>query len=132
MDELPRGPVWECEEFSTITGDVEERVSLWKRNACDLVKELIGNPAFRGHMRYTPEKLYEDEAGRKRLINEMWTADLWHDLQVSGLLSIHRYRDSPDTRIKFRTRTSSPPLFWHQTRHFLQGCEETRQSGPST
>lgn len=47
----------------------------------ELVKELIGNPAFRGHMQYEPVKVRNRKTG-KRVFNEAWTANWWWDVQV--------------------------------------------------
>lgn len=93
IDTLPRGPKWDCEEFK-ITGDERddkghlktEIVQLWKRDPVECVKELMGNPAFRDKLRYSPQRAYEDDEGKTRMFDEMWTGDWWWDLQVSFAL----------------------------------------------
>ena len=92
IDTLPRGPKWECEELE-ITGDERddkgklksEVFQLWKRDSVECIKELIGNPAFRKIMRYSPQQAYEDENGETRIFDEMWTGDWWWNIQVSYL-----------------------------------------------
>jgi hypothetical protein len=90
IDQLPHGPKWECELFTT-EGDVIDpatgkkscqTLELWKRNPVECIQELLGNPAFRDHIRYAPERLYEDHEGTKPIISEMWTADWWEEIQV--------------------------------------------------
>ncbi|KAG1732870.1 uncharacterized protein EDB91DRAFT_1238678 [Suillus paluster] len=88
VDELPHGPGWSCKKV-TVRGNCEdengemlqEEVELWCRNPVECVKELIGNPAFKEDMAYSPAKAYADRAGQDRVIDEMWTADWWGDKQ---------------------------------------------------
>ena len=63
----------------TTTEDLE----LWMRDPVECVKELIGNPAFKGFMSFVPERMYADEDGMNRIYDEMWTADFWWNTQVS-------------------------------------------------
>lgn len=58
-------------------------LDLWRRNPMAVIQELIGNPAFRDAMSYTPERVFEDEEKMERVIDEMCTADWWWDIQVS-------------------------------------------------
>ncbi|KAG1838537.1 hypothetical protein DFJ58DRAFT_636757, partial [Suillus subalutaceus] len=89
VDKLPRGPGWSCKKV-TVRGNVEdekgemlqEEVELWSRDPVECVKELIGNPAFKEHMAYSPAKAYADRVGQHRVIDEMWTADWWGEKQV--------------------------------------------------
>ncbi|KAG2052203.1 hypothetical protein BDR06DRAFT_1057757 [Suillus hirtellus] len=88
VDKLPRGPGWTCKKV-TVHGNCEddkgemlqEDVELWSRDPVECVKELIGNPAFKEHMAYSPAKAYADRAGQHRVIDEMWTADWWGEKQ---------------------------------------------------
>ncbi|KAF8874920.1 hypothetical protein BD779DRAFT_1678483 [Infundibulicybe gibba] len=90
IDALPKGPEWQCEIFE-ITGDETdetgnlrtEEVELWKRNPVECVRELIGNPAFRENMKYSPTKIYEDPDGKNRGYDEMSTGDWWWETQMS-------------------------------------------------
>lgn len=91
IDQLPRrdGMKWTCELINVegnILGEggqpLTEVVELWSRNPVECVRELIGNPAFRDMMAYAPERVYLDEEGKERVIDEMWTADWWWRTQV--------------------------------------------------
>ncbi|KAF7370021.1 hypothetical protein MSAN_00632100 [Mycena sanguinolenta] len=93
IDSLPGGVKWQCKVLD-IKGDVpdldndptgatmrREQVELWWRDPVECVKELIGNPAFRDVMRYAPEKLYADKDGTIEVVDEMWTASWWWEIQ---------------------------------------------------
>ncbi|KAF8893149.1 hypothetical protein BD779DRAFT_1468164 [Infundibulicybe gibba] len=88
VDALPTGPDWECKIVKT-TGDrqgedgkmMEEEMELWFRNPIDCVKELIGNPTFKDHISYTPERVFTSNNGDNRVLDEMWMADWWWDTQ---------------------------------------------------
>lgn len=56
---------------------------LWKRDPVECIKELVGNPAFKEHLRYAPERMFEDHQGERPIIDEMWTAEWWEEVQVS-------------------------------------------------
>ncbi len=62
--------------------NLTERLELWYRDPVDCIRELMGNPMFRDVMKYAPEKLFSDSQGSTAVINEMWTASWWWDLQV--------------------------------------------------
>ena len=89
---LPKGPGWKCEMLTT-KGDVVdkkgkprvEKLELWKRDPIECIKDLMANPLFSKHMRYAPERLYEDEAGEKPIFSEMWTGEWWEKIQVCVL-----------------------------------------------
>ncbi|KAG1723580.1 hypothetical protein EDB19DRAFT_1930249 [Suillus lakei] len=88
VDKLPHGPGWSCKKV-TVRGNVEdekgemlqEEVELWSRDPVECVKELIGNPAFKEHMAYSPAKAYADRVGQHRVIDKMWTGDWWGEKQ---------------------------------------------------
>ena len=89
IDELPHGVDWTYRPV-TLHGDLlndageqrTEQLELWYREPVGIVRELMGNPMFRDVMRYSPEKIYRDEEGKERIVNEMWTADWWWKMQV--------------------------------------------------
>ncbi|KAF8598911.1 hypothetical protein BDV93DRAFT_450229, partial [Ceratobasidium sp. AG-I] len=54
------------------------------RNPVDIVHELIGNPRFKEHMRYAPERHWTSEARDNRIYGEMWSGDWWWRTQVIG------------------------------------------------
>ncbi|KAJ6585887.1 hypothetical protein B0H19DRAFT_1060069 [Mycena capillaripes] len=91
--DLPGGVKWHCKIVDT-KGDLpdldkdptgatmrREQVELWFRDPVECVEELIGNPAFRDAMRYAPEKLYQDKKETIEVVNEMWTASWWWEIQ---------------------------------------------------
>lgn len=61
---------------------VVEELELWMRDVVAVSEELLGRPTFNGGMVYDPVKEYADVAGKQRLYGEMWTGDLWNELQV--------------------------------------------------
>ncbi|KAG2357128.1 hypothetical protein BDR07DRAFT_1531376 [Suillus spraguei] len=60
---------------------LQEEVELWSQDPVECVKELIGNPAFKADMDYSPARAYADHVGQHRVIDEMWTADWWSNKQ---------------------------------------------------
>ncbi|KAJ7508692.1 hypothetical protein B0H11DRAFT_1704018 [Mycena galericulata] len=93
VDDLPGGVKWHCKRLNT-KGDLpdldkdptgatmrREENELWWRDPVECVQELIGNPAFRDVMRYAPEKLYVDKEENVEVVNEMWTASWWWEIQ---------------------------------------------------
>ncbi|KII83181.1 hypothetical protein PLICRDRAFT_119771, partial [Plicaturopsis crispa FD-325 SS-3] len=90
IDELPTGPGWSC-DMLTVTGDkldedkkpMVEELELWRRDPVDCVRELLGNPTFRDHLKYAPEHVFLDKHGEDRVYDEAWTADWWWKIQVS-------------------------------------------------
>ncbi|KAG1720298.1 hypothetical protein EDB19DRAFT_1930564 [Suillus lakei] len=60
---------------------LQEEVELWSRDPVECVEELIGNPFFKEDMAYSPARAYADRAGLHRVIDEMWTAEWWHETQ---------------------------------------------------
>ncbi|PSR76367.1 hypothetical protein PHLCEN_2v8507 [Hermanssonia centrifuga] len=90
VDQLPRGPSWQCELFEAIGDEVDEngerkteRLELWKRDPVECIKELISDLSFRESLRYAPERLFEDPFGENPILSEMWTADWWSEMQLS-------------------------------------------------
>ncbi|RDB21586.1 hypothetical protein Hypma_011245 [Hypsizygus marmoreus] len=93
IDELPGGVNWLCVDLD-VEGDIpdlatdpsgktmkREATELWYRDPVECVEELMGNPAFRDVMKYAPEQLFKDEKGDIRIVNEMWTATWWWEIQ---------------------------------------------------
>jgi hypothetical protein len=93
IDALPDVPGWTCEIFE-ITGDqidirdanserkLTEEMELWCRDPIDCIKELIGNPAFKKHMQFKPERVFTDGQRKNEKFDNMWTCKWWWDLQV--------------------------------------------------
>jgi hypothetical protein len=90
IDSLPRGPAWSCTPLE-ITGNVEdgdgelrkETIELWHRNAVEVVRELLGNPAFRRKLGYRPQRIWRNSRRTNREYGEMWTCNWWWLAQVS-------------------------------------------------
>ncbi|KAJ7147090.1 hypothetical protein C8R43DRAFT_1196388 [Mycena crocata] len=93
IDSLPGGVKWHCKNLDT-KGDLpdlekdpsgttmrREQNELWWRDPVECVEELMGNPLFRDAMRYAPEKLFADQTESNEVVNEMWTASWWWELQ---------------------------------------------------
>jgi hypothetical protein len=90
INTLPQGAKWECEELE-ITGDEQDEkgklrsevLQLWKQDTIECIRELMGNPAFQEHLRYTPQCMYEDKDRKTCIFDEMWMGDWWWNMQVS-------------------------------------------------
>ncbi|KAG2128635.1 uncharacterized protein EDB93DRAFT_1095927 [Suillus bovinus] len=97
VDELLHGATWSCKKISVQGNRTDEKgkplhedVELWMRNPVECIKDLIGNPLFKDQMVYTPACAYMDSAGLHRVIDDMWTADWWCDMQVSTIPKKHQ------------------------------------------
>ncbi|KIN92671.1 hypothetical protein M404DRAFT_172847, partial [Pisolithus tinctorius Marx 270] len=89
VDSLRTGPAWTCEMIDVVGDAVtedgswrREQVELWRRDPVECVMELIGNPAFRDAMAYSPERAYTDSKGTNHIYDEMWTANWWWDTSI--------------------------------------------------
>ncbi|KAF7984973.1 hypothetical protein HWV62_9927 [Athelia sp. TMB] len=68
VDALPPGVSWKLENV-ILEGDacdddnkpLREELELWYQDPVDVVKELLGNPMFRGVICYAPEKIHCDK-----------------------------------------------------------------------
>ena len=87
IDSLHTSPAWTCEmidiEGDIVGEDKRETLELWRRDLVECVEELLGNPALRDAMAYTPERAYANAKGENRIYDEMWTGDWWWETQVS-------------------------------------------------
>lgn len=91
IDKLPSGSKWTVKTIR-LTGDkldeqnqpIIEDVELWMRDPVECAAELLDNPAFKGKMKFAAEWMFD--ADGNRIINEMWTADWWAEIEVSGVL----------------------------------------------
>jgi len=94
IDSLPQSAEWSL-KMVEVEGDIlgtdgkplTEEVELWMRNPLDCIRELLANPNFADAISYEPQKVFDDEAGRERRFDEMWTGDWWWEVQVSQLKS---------------------------------------------
>ena len=82
IDTLPTGPDWTCEVVKA-AGDhidengtaMEEKLELWQHDPVECIKELVGNPAFKEAITYTPERVYANSEG-----TECYVSFLFHFL----------------------------------------------------
>lgn len=90
VDALPKGVNWTYQQVN-LHGDLMDdagknmtkQLELWYRDPVNVVWELMGNPMFKEVMKYAPEKVFHDEGGEEQVVNEMWTASWWWEMQVS-------------------------------------------------
>ncbi len=59
-----------------------EHLEMWYHDPLEIVRELIGNPAFKDVMAYVPIQLFTDVNGKDQIFNEMWTGEWWWKIQV--------------------------------------------------
>ncbi|KAG8712846.1 hypothetical protein FRC09_019402 [Ceratobasidium sp. 395] len=77
LDNLPHGPDWFAQDFK-IGEDAYERLhTVLFRPVKDVVRDLIGNPAFKDVMRYAPERHWTSRWRHSRVYGEMWTGNWW-------------------------------------------------------
>ena len=89
VDQLPISPKWKC-SLIEVTGDqldkdgntMSKHLELWYRDPIKCIKELIGNPSFKNYMSYVLERVYQDDEGKVRVYDEMWTGNWWWETQV--------------------------------------------------
>jgi Plavaka transposase len=145
IDDLPEGVQWKCDDLE-ITGDEpdldadpsgntmrKEILEFWHRDPVDCVRELIGNPAFDGYLKYAPERHFADAAGESEVINEMWTASWWWKMQVSNnrkYTMTDLIKNQQPRRNAFRREPPSLHSSFHQIRQSSRIFEATPQHGP--
>ncbi|KIJ43605.1 hypothetical protein M422DRAFT_229030 [Sphaerobolus stellatus SS14] len=90
IDDLPTNRIPEFEpQYITVEGTVldahgnrqVETLEMWKRNPVEVIREIIGNPALKNHMHYSPVKVFADGSCDEQIFNEMRTAEWWWDVQ---------------------------------------------------
>ncbi|KAJ8521884.1 hypothetical protein ONZ45_g1435 [Pleurotus djamor] len=91
VDGLPtQTPGW-FRDVVTVHGDLVdgkgqamiEELELWRRDPVECVRELLGNPAYKDVLAYSPERVYTRADGVERLFDEAWTADWWWETQAT-------------------------------------------------
>lgn len=111
-------------------------MDLWRRDPVNVIRKLIGNPAFREVMAYEPEHVFQDKAMVERIIDEMWTADWWWEIQVSVLDHHNSYLNLPDLLIVLRMHCLRVPRLHLSFLPLIQlncpGSEVTDQRGQCT
>lgn len=57
----------------------------------DWVMEILHDKELRGELRFDAQRLYRHNGTEfERFINEPWTANLWWEIQVSGIDIVNR------------------------------------------
>ena len=91
IDALPtQGAGWTCDVVTSKENQLNEdgkplpaeKLELWRQDPVECVRELLGNPTLKDHIKYAPEQVYEDDEMKSRVFDEMWTVDWWWDTQV--------------------------------------------------
>lgn len=61
-----------------------EEVEIWVRDILDVIPELLGNAVYAKKLVFVPRRVFLNNDGTERKIDEIWTADWWLKIQVSG------------------------------------------------
>ncbi|KAG8699999.1 hypothetical protein FRC09_006244 [Ceratobasidium sp. 395] len=77
IDNLPHGPDWFFQDLVIGEGPYERVHTLYFRRIVDVIRDLMGNPAFRRVMRYAPERHWTSRSKKSRVYGEMWTGEWW-------------------------------------------------------
>ncbi|KAG8732412.1 hypothetical protein FRC10_000943 [Ceratobasidium sp. 414] len=57
LDKLPHGPGWEVYKIVTkMAGQANKKSYLFMRNIVEVALDIMANPVFKDHMRYTPQR----------------------------------------------------------------------------
>lgn len=84
---MPTGPRWTTKRFR-LKGNLldeaghvlTETVEMWMRDPVECVEELLANPLFKEQMKFAGAEVFNKNGDR--VIDEIWTADWWQELQV--------------------------------------------------
>jgi hypothetical protein len=113
MDSLPHGPKWSRRTIRVKGDSGEEILDLWLRDIVEVVRELIKNRRFLEHMRFAPEKHWEDLEHTIRIYDEMWSGDWWWRIQVSADQGnrLHLLNTEPEPSWRIRNGCSTHPCY---------------------
>ncbi|QRV93709.1 Zn-finger protein [Ceratobasidium sp. AG-Ba] len=81
IDRLPYGPKWTEQKLTVGEGIYRRTHTLFRRNIIELVQELLGDPQFKGCMRYAPEHQWTSKKRICRSYGEMWSGNWWWRMQ---------------------------------------------------
>jgi hypothetical protein len=81
---MESGPRW-CSELITLPEAPNEPQVLFYHDPLECIRELLGNPLFKGSMGYEALKVFEAD-GKTRVYNEMFTGRLWNETQARSSL----------------------------------------------
>lgn len=106
VDKLPRSSEWKLKAL-TVEGDLlrpdgqrqTEEVELWLRDPVECIRELMADPTFRDDVCFEPQQAFDDQEGRTRRYDKMWTGEWWWEMQVSERPQTIKNRDSRPTRL---------------------------------
>lgn len=85
--ELESTATWQSTRF--MVDGVTEELEIAHRDPLELLKELVGMPAFCEKMLLAPEQHWTDDRCKERVYNEMNTGNWWWRKQVSFTLVRH-------------------------------------------
>jgi hypothetical protein len=74
------GPGW-FEQDITLPDAPDEPLTMYLRNIEDCADYLLGRPDLAGDIEFEPQVIFGPD-DRTQIINEMFTAHLWHKLMV--------------------------------------------------
>jgi Plavaka transposase len=78
-----RGPKWTSayvRPSPTASAWAPYNVEFWMRDSMDVLKEIVADTRLANHMKWAPEKLFNDK--NQRLYTDLYSADLWWEKQV--------------------------------------------------
>jgi hypothetical protein len=83
VDNLPaRAGPWK-EKVLQFPDQSQEQFLVRFRDPLEAVKALLGDPTLAKDIVYKPRHIFaQDEEGKRRVYNEMWSGDWWWSLQV--------------------------------------------------
>jgi hypothetical protein len=85
LDKLPHGPEWSIREIKIMDGERPRVQYMFVRPIIPLIREMLVNPAFKGRMKWAPERHYTSPDKKVRVHSNMWTTNWWWRMQVSIL-----------------------------------------------
>ncbi|KAF8598610.1 hypothetical protein BDV93DRAFT_593766 [Ceratobasidium sp. AG-I] len=81
IDKLPTGPIWKTAQVLAGRGLYERSHTLYFRDICEVIRELIGARRFKDCMRYAPEHHWTSRDQKCRVYDEAWSGDWWWRMQ---------------------------------------------------
>ncbi|KIY61666.1 hypothetical protein CYLTODRAFT_495138 [Cylindrobasidium torrendii FP15055 ss-10] len=81
LEDVPRrAGKWHIKHL-TFPDREDDPFILRHRDILEAVKALWGDPKFAGRIVYRPSKVFTDRGKKHRIVNEMWTAEWWWQVQ---------------------------------------------------
>jgi hypothetical protein len=137
MDSLPEGPGFQV-QWLNVTGDlldknkkpIEEQVEFWHRDPIDCVKEILGNPALQPHIKYAPERIYQDLDRKIRVYEGMHTADWWWETQVRWAASMGTIQVLKPIKSEIEIGTTIAPIILSTDKTHLSNFSGDKAAWP--